>query len=258
MDLNGQRIFITGGSRGIGLAIAQELARHGAQLFLFARDPAALTAARDTIIRSGAKASCAVLDVSDLAAVEPIVHRAVEGMGGIDILVNNAAVTSQKMVVDQDMNQVEKEVRVNYLGTFAVTRAVLPAMLAQKRGSIINVSSTIGKVPGPTQANYCATKAAIIAFSSALRSEVEDQGIQVRVFIPGHTDTDMGKSVRLKTPRLMTAEEVARDFIRALNSRAPEYVCGSANLGIINMSRLFTEQARRIMKDISLRSYYAE
>jgi len=257
MNLNNQRILLTGASRGIGFAIAQELARHGARLFIMARDENRTMSACEKLAQSGAKVSCKAIDISDLRSIAPAIQKAIEAMGGIDILINNAAITTQQMVVDQNMSLVEKEMRVNYLGVYAATQAVLPTMLAQKGGMIVNIASTIGKVPSPTQANYCASKAAIIAFSEALRSEVEDQGVQVKVFIPGHTDTEMGNSIKLKTPQLMTAEAVAQDFIKALRSKAPEYICGGANRGIISISRMMPELARKIMKDIALSSFFA-
>ena len=179
MNLNNQRVLIIGASRGIGLAIAQELARHGARLFIMARDENRLMTACEKLAQSGAKVSCGTMDISDLGSIATAIQKSIEVMGGIDILINNAAITTQRMVVDQDMCLVEQEMRVNYLGVYAATQTVLPTMLAQKGGMIVNIASTIGKVPSPTQANYCASKAAIIAFSEALRSEVEDQGVQV-------------------------------------------------------------------------------
>lgn len=257
MDFRNQRIVITGGSRGIGLAVARELASLGSQLFLIGRDAERVQTACSNLPHSGIQHYWMAADLSDLANIPSVVNRAQEAMGGIDILVNNAAISLQEFVVESDLAKVEAEMRINYLGVYAMTRAVLPLMLAQKSGLIVNVASTIGKVPSPTEANYCASKAAVIAFSDALRSEVEDQGVKVKVFIPGHTETDMGNSIKLKTPQFMTVDEVARDFIKALRSSSQEYVCGGANRGIIGISRVLPETARRIMKDIALSSYHA-
>ncbi|MDP4208154.1 MAG: SDR family NAD(P)-dependent oxidoreductase [Bacteroidota bacterium] len=108
---------------------------------------------------------------------------------------------------------------------------------------IINVASTIGKVPAPAQANYCASKAAVIAFSSSLRSEVEDKGIIVKTFIPGVTSTDMMNSFQIETTQVMSPEKVAIHMIKAINSQKPEYICGSGNRRLILLSRFFPEQA---------------
>lgn len=257
MDFRNQRIVITGGSRGIGLAVARELALQGSQLFLIGRDEERVRTACSNLPHSEKHHYWMAVDLADFENIPLVVNRAQKAMGGIDILVNNAAVSLQEFVVASDLAKIESEMRINYLGVYAMTRAVLPVMLTQKSGLIVNVASTIGRVPSPTEANYCASKAAVIAFSDALRSEVEDQGVKVKVFIPGHTETDMGNSIKLKTPQFMTVDEVARDFIKALKSRSQEYVCGGANRGIIAISRLLPETARKIMKNIALSSYYA-
>ncbi|MBN1440461.1 MAG: SDR family NAD(P)-dependent oxidoreductase [Anaerolineales bacterium] len=255
MELKNKKILVTGASRGIGRAIALALLGAGAEVYLTARSEESFAFLREGAAARTGKAHAGRLDLASPESIREGADRAFAVLGGIDILVNNAGITSQSLVVDQDPEQAEREVRVNYLGAYRLTRAVLPRMLERGSGMIVNVSSTIGSVPSPTQANYCATKAALVAFSEALRGEVEDRGIDVRVFLPGHTQTEMGRSIRLKTPQRMTAEEVAAHFLRALRSKRAVYVCGGANEGIIRIHRMFPEAARRIMKDIALGSF---
>lgn len=257
MILKNKGVLVTGASQGISYAIARELANRGARVFLTARSEERLAATCRKISQDGFQAFYAVMDVSDKKSVETVVMKVQDKLSSIDILINNAGITSQQMVVDQDFAQAEREMHTNYLGTFLVTQMVLLSMLKNKRGMIVNVSSTIGKVPSPTQANYCASKAAIIAFSAALQSEVEDRGIQVRVFLPGYTNTEMTRSLKFKTPQPMAPEEVAKHMVKAIYSRKREYICGGANRGIVNLSRLFPEKARKIMKGIALKSFHA-
>lgn len=254
MKIKGSTVFITGASRGIGLAVCCELINAGAKVFLTARSESELSAACKRLDPNGGKAFYAVMDVSDSASVKNAVSKALELFGKVDLLINNAGITSQQMVVEQDFSFAEKEIQINYLGTFLVTQTLLPSMLERKSGMIINVASTIGKVPALKQANYCASKAAVIAFSSSLRSEVEDYGITVKTFIPGVTSTDMMNSFQIETSQVMSPEEVAVHMMKAIDSRKAEYICGSGNRGIIWLSRFSPEWARKIMKGIVLKS----
>lgn len=253
MQIENSTVFITGASRGIGLAVCRELINAGARLFLTARSEHELSTACKKLDPNGGKAFYAVMDVTDSASVKNAVSKALDVFGKIDLLINNAGITSQQMVVEQDFSFAEKEIQINYLGTFLVTQTLLPSMLERKSGMIINVASTIGKVPAPKQANYCASKAAVIAFSSSLRSEVEDSGITVKTFIPGVTSTEMMNSFQIETSQVMSPEEVATHMIKAIKSRNAEYICGSGNRGIILLSRFFPEWARKIMKNIVLK-----
>jgi len=253
--LMNKRVLITGASRGIGRAIALALLRGGARVFLTARSEDSFSFLNREGFDAGGKAHTGRLDLADPSSIREGVEKAMRAMGDIDILVNNAGIASQDFVVDQDPEQAEREVQVNYLGVYRVTRAVLPHMLERGSGMIVNLASIIGKVPSPTQANYCATKAAVVAFSEALRGEVENRGIRVKVFIPGYTRTDMVRGIKIDSPQSMTADEVAVHFLRALRSPKAEYVCGGMNDGIIRLHRLFPEIARKIMKDCSLNAF---
>lgn len=253
MEIRDKRILITGASRGIGYAVAHELVRLGADVFLTARSSEDLSAACNKLDPSGLRAHYAVMDISNEDSVKYALKIAQDTLGGIDILINNAGIAFQNMVWETDFDKVEQEIHVNYLGTYLVTRLVLPGMLHKKQGMILNVASLLGKVPNPTQANYGASKAAIIAFSSALRSEVEDHGIVVKVFMPGLTATEMTEALKFNAPTLMKSEEVAKLMIKFMKSEKPEYVCGLANRGIVNFSRFFPEGARKIMKHFVLK-----
>jgi short-subunit dehydrogenase len=248
-------VIITGASKGIGRAVAQTLLRKGASVFLAARSDRLLSDICGSGTQTEGRAFYSRMDLSDASSIRECVAKAIQSLGTIDILINNAGIASQDFLVNQDPEQAALEIQVNYLGMYRMTQAVLPHMLAKGKGMIVNVASTIGKVPSPTQANYSATKAAVIAFSEALRGEVEDQGVRVKVFIPGHTRTEMVQSIKLDSPQTMTPEEVAFHMLRAIRSSKAEYICGGMNEGIIRLHRFFPEMARKIMRDISINSY---
>lgn len=201
MTIAGSGVLITGASSGIGLEVASRLASAGARVFITGLPPEDdVRAAAAAIGAPSGRVGYAVLDVRDADAVRSTVNAATTFLGGIDILINNAGIASQSPVANQDLDVAAREFDVNYFGMFRVTQSVLPVMFARGRGQIVNVASTLAKVPGPTQANYSASKAAIVAFSSALRSEVEDRGITVKVFIPGLTATPLTEQLSVRAP----------------------------------------------------------
>lgn len=188
----GKVAFVTGGSRGIGLATARALLERGAQV--------AITATSDSTLEAGA----AVLrDVAGAAAVLPLradvrhpdevaqaVETAVEHFGGLDVLVNNAGVGVFSQVAEMTVEQWQRVVDTNVSGVFYSSRAVLPHLRARGGGWIISVSSLAGGNPFPGGAAYCASKAALNAFSEALMQEVRQDGIRVSYVMPGSVRTD--------------------------------------------------------------------
>lgn len=248
-DVAGRGVLVTGATSGIGLDVAAHLVDEGARVFLTGLPPEPEVHAAARAVSSDPTRVChATMDVLDAASVRDAVGAAERFLGGIDILINNAGIASQSPVTIQDIEAARREIDVNYFGMFRVTQAVLPAMLKRGSGQIVNVASTLAKVPGPTQANYSASKAAIVAFSSALRSEVEDHGIMVKVFIPGLTATPLTDELSVRSPNLLSPHEVAAHLVKALRSRRPEYVTGLSYRALMALSRLAPETARRLVK----------
>lgn len=249
MTFAGSGILVTGASSGIGREVATRLVGEGARVFITGLPPEAdVRAAARAVSADGTRVGHAVMDLLDPASVHDAVDAAERFLGTIDIVINNAGIATQALVAAQDMHVAVREFDVNYFGMFRVTQAVLPLMLAQGRGQIVNVASTLAKVPGPTQANYSASKAAIVAFSTALRSEVEDRGVAVKVFIPGLTATPLTEQLSVRSPKLLTPAEVAGHMLKALRSRRPLYVTGSSYRGLMTLDRLAPEIARRLVK----------
>lgn len=247
--LSGRGVLVTGASSGIGLKVATRLVDEGARVFITGLPPEAqVHAAAAEISADSSRIGYAAMDSVDPTSVHAAVLAAEQFLGGIDILINNAGVASQSTAVTQDIEAARKEFDVNYFGMFRVTQAVLPAMLQRRSGQIVNVASTLAKVPGPTQANYSASKAAIAAFSTALRSEVEDDGITVTVFIPGLTKTPLTEQLSVRTPNLLSPDDVADHMVKALQSRHTQYVTGFSYRALIELGRLAPETARRLVK----------
>ncbi len=183
-------VLITGSSRGFGLAMAEEFAKHGARLVLTARDPYELERARQKLLQGGLVASPqAVLslacDLTGAAETQEMAARATEYFGRIDILVNNAGIISVGPVEDQPLAAFKQAIEANYYCALHATMAVLPAMLARGAGSIVNIASIGGKLAVPHLLPYSASKFALVGFSQGLNAEVRSKGIQVTTVCPG-------------------------------------------------------------------------
>lgn len=187
--------IVTGASRGIGRRLALDLARDGTRVALVARPSAKLDEALAEA-RASSPASMGVgCDVRDAAAVQDMVARVEAAWGCIDVLVNSAGIEPIASVAEASVEEIEQTMRTNFLGMVHCVKAVLPVMRRQRRGSIVNLSSSAAWFPLPRGAAYCASKAAITAFSESLYAEVNREGIQVLVVYPGFVaETDMAQA----------------------------------------------------------------
>lgn len=220
-----KRILITGSSRGIGRATAVALAARGHRVVLAARDAAALAELEREIHAAQGHAEAVPMDLTDDASVEAGVA-AILSRGPCDVVVNNAGACEQREFLRQSPAARRAEMELNYFGVERVTRAVLPSMIARRAGLIVNLSSLIGIVPSPTTANYSATKAALNAFSHALRGEVERYGVKITVFVVPHTDTAMGRGTRFDGVVSLPVAYTVKELLRAID-RAPRQYAGS-------------------------------
>lgn len=188
----GQVAVVTGGSRGIGLAIAEAFAAAGASVVLCGRNGDAAAAAAGQI---GAGVRGAALDVADEEAVKAFFKDVAAEHGRIDILVNNAGITSDMLLPVMKRRQWDDVLTTNLTGCFLCSRAVMRPMLKQKGGSIVNVSSISGIVGNPGQANYSAAKAGIIGLTKSMARELGSRAIRVNCVAPGFIDTAMTDSL---------------------------------------------------------------
>ncbi len=211
--------IVTGASSGIGEATARRLARDGMRLTLAARRQDELERVAREIEAGGGQALIAPTDVRDRAAIHRMVQATLDRWGRVDVLINNAGLGYSAQVVDLDPDQLRDQVSVNLVAVIECAQAVLPAMIRQESGHIINVASIAGLVGLPGSSVYSATKSAVISFSDALRREVRDakRGIQVTALCPGFVATNF-------SPRLKKIAEgrpdARRARLRAIESRA--------------------------------------
>lgn len=183
--LQGKRVFVTGGSGGIGAAIISRFCAAGAQVVATHRR----SPAPEEFIKMGCQ--FIHLDVRDSEAVTDVINKAAVGMGGLDVLVNCAGLTRDSPLFAMSDEDFDIVLRTNLYSCFYTSRAVLPWMVKQKKGSIVNVSSVAGFRGVSGQSNYCASKAGVIALTSALSEEMGRKGIRVNAVAPGYIDTAM-------------------------------------------------------------------
>ncbi len=223
---------VTGASAGIGRAVAERLASEGWSVVLAARSVDRLDQVRQRLEQQGASAVSIPCDVSDADDLERLVAQTRERFGRMDVLVNNAGVECFEHFERLSVEQVRQTIDVNFTGAVLLTRLVLPVMLEQKSGAIINMASTAGKHCPAFGAVYGATKAALIGFTEGLRGEYLKQGITATAICPGFT-TDGGiydrmvtASGRTTSPVVggTTAQAVARAVLKAIRTGPPEII----------------------------------
>lgn len=191
-NLDGRSAIVTGGSRGIGRAIAVELGRQGANVFLTYRSNSAMADAVVAEIRAfGVQAQASEVDVLDSAAIERMVAQAHEAFGGPDILVNNAGMTDDGLLLRMSEESWDRVIDTNLKGTFLATKLAVRHMTRARWGRVINITSIVGEMGNAGQTNYAAAKAGIIGFTKAVAREVAPRNVTVNAVAPGFVLTDM-------------------------------------------------------------------
>jgi short-subunit dehydrogenase len=185
IDLSGKVVLITGGSRGLGLALAEEFTRQGARLVLCARNESALERARRKIVAMGAEVLTIPCDITDREQVQRMVDQAATHFGQIDVLVNNAGIITVGPLQAQTLNDFEESMAVMFWGSIYPTLAVLPTMVERQSGHIVNITSIGGKVSVPHLLPYSCAKFAQVGFSEGLHAELAKEGIHVLTVVPG-------------------------------------------------------------------------
>ena len=244
-DLTGQVALVTGGTKGIGLAISKRLAQLGAHIAVNGSSPETKEHVQKALeeIRSVAEESVVVryyqADVSNWEQVQAMVKRIINDFGKIDILINNAGITGEaKPVVELPIEEWDKVMNIDLKGTFLVTKAVLPYMIKHNYGRIVNMSSVAGKEGNPNMAHYCAAKHGVIGFTKAVARELLQYNIRVNAVCPALIRTPLLEGLppeqiellKSKIPlgRLGKPEEVADLVAFLVTSEAVNFITGQA------------------------------
>jgi len=223
----GKRVLITGASSGIGAALARRLAGHGATVGLIARRPERLAEVLTDCWRTSPASTMWAADLADTAAVGDLALRVWAEMGGVDVLVNNAATPKRRPVDALDPAEVEAVMSVNFFAPMRLTLAILPRMLARGHGVIVNVSSVGGRLGIIHETAYCASKFALCGWSESMAVDLHGTGVSVKLIEPGPVDTEIwdqpGSEEPLYQGPKVPAEEVADGIIAALDSNRFEH-----------------------------------
>lgn len=194
MTLVGKVALVTGGSRGIGRAVALKLAENGADVAInYAGNTAAAEEVKAAIEKLGRKAMLVQGSVADTDGVQAIVNQVVKELGRLDILINNAGITRDGLLMRMKEADWDAVLETNLKGVFNCSKAVMRTMMKQKSGRIVNMASVVGEMGNAGQANYAAAKAGVIGFTKSLAKEVASRGITVNAVAPGFIATDMTK-----------------------------------------------------------------
>ena len=204
-SFDGKVAIVTGASRGIGRAIAQELARRGAVVIAAARGTNA-QATVDEIVAAGGRAEAAAADMTDAAALEALVKGTVDRHARIDILVSNAGITRDQLMLRMKRADWDDVLATNLTAAFTLCQATLKPMIKQRSGRIVAISSVVGQVGNAGQANYAASKAGLIGFCKSLAREVASRNVTVNVVAPGLIETDMTRALTEAVDQDWTAQ----------------------------------------------------
>ncbi|RKY21403.1 MAG: 3-oxoacyl-[acyl-carrier-protein] reductase [Planctomycetota bacterium] len=235
-DLAGKVALVTGGSRGIGLGIVTALAAAGAKIVVVATSEASAQRGVDAAHAAGAEALAFAADVSDGDRASEVVKAVISQWGAVDVLVNNAGITRDMLLMKMSDEDIDRVIDVNLKGSLRWCRAVVRPMMKARAGSIINVSSIVALMGSPGQSNYAAAKAGMLGVTRSLAAELGGRGVRVNAIAPGYIQTDMTADLpddlmqasltRIPLGRLGLPEDIAKGVI-FLASDQSSYITGT-------------------------------
>ena len=234
-DFTGKTVLVTGATRGIGFAIAQEFAKAGANLGICASHENGLPQAAEQLAAYGHKVYTQVVNIANAEHCESFVANALKELGQLDVLVNNAGITKDNLTVRLSEADFDSVINVNLKGTFLMSKAALKVMFKKRSGNIVNISSVVGEMGHPGQANYVASKAGVIGLTKTFAKEFGSRGVRVNAVAPGFVQTAMTdrlpsevkekalEAVALK--RFATTQDIAK-AVMFLASEDAAYITG--------------------------------
>ena len=231
-----QVVFVTGGTRGIGKAIALKYAENGYNIVInYVSDKTNVEEIKKEFSKYGVESLVVKADVSKAEEVDRAVKQAIDKFGKIDVLVNNAGITRDTLLMRMKEEDFDKVIEINLKGTFLVTKAVTPYMMKKRNGKIINLSSVVGVTGNAGQSNYSASKAGIIGFTKSIAKELASRNIRANAVAPGFIDTDMTSvlsedikaniNAQIPMKRMGTAREIA-NVVYFLGNEESSYITG--------------------------------
>jgi 3-oxoacyl-[acyl-carrier protein] reductase len=230
-DLKNKNALITGAGKGIGKAIALALAKEGVNVILVARTQDEIDSVAAKVRSLRVKALAITADVADINSVNSAVEKALAEFGTIDILINNAGIAAFGKFLELEPTDWERIIQVNLMGTYYVTRAVLPNMIERQTGDIINISSTAGLSGNALTSAYSASKFAVLGLTESLMQEVRKHNIRVTALTPSTVATDMAKELNLtdgNPEKVMQAEDMAELIIAQLKLNRRVFIKNSS------------------------------
>jgi dehydrogenase/reductase SDR family protein 7B len=252
-------VWITGASSGIGEALASAFASSGAKLILSSRRKEELERVRNTLKVKDADILILPLDLADTSKTDALTKQVIEKFGRIDILINNGGISQRSLTKDTSLDIDRKVMEVNYFGTVALTKSVLPYMLKQKSGHIIAISSIVGKFGFYLRSAYSASKHALHGFFESMRMEIYNDNVKVLIVCPGKIRTNIsvnavtgdGSKHNLmdeSTDKGLSPEDCAQQILNGIKSNQEELFIGGSDLRAIWLKRFFPKLFSKIIR----------
>jgi len=211
MDLRGKNVFVTGSTRGIGKAVALAFAQEGANIALNGRSEISVELIAE-VEALGVKCIGVSGNIADFEAAGAMIQTVVDGLGSIDVLINNAGITNDKLLLRMSEEDFTRCIQINLTGTFNMTQHTVKKMMKQRSGSIINMSSVVGLMGNIGQANYAASKAGVIGLTKSVAREVAARGITCNAIAPGFIETEMTEVLSDKVKEQMSQQIPLQSF----------------------------------------------
>ncbi len=255
--INGKTIWITGASSGIGEALAHALNSKGCNLIISSRKEKDLLTVKSNC-EFPEKVAVVPLDLAQLEVLPKHVAIAIKAFNGIDMLINNAGLSQRSLIFDTEIAIYEKLMHVNYLGTVALTKLVLPHFIAEKKGHFVTVTSLMGKFGSPYRSGYCAAKHALHGFFDVLRMEHEKDDIGVTLICPGFIQTNVARNALTAAGSAQGVDDqatqnglpttvCAQKIIRAIEHRRFEVYIGRKEIMGVYLKRFFPKLLHRLV-----------